>query len=213
MDPSDFRDNARRTRAAASTASGSSFDENGLPTVIAAMEDTPAAKAGVLSGRPDLANQQHFHERMDLQDAINFLPWACGRESDLTLLRLQPMKSRNTRCNGRRSKSKCQRRKAARCRLTGPFKIGYIRLIQFTNLQPRNFRRRSTTCRSKAMHAHSRSSNNPGGLLNSAVGRVRSIFAAQHKSGLVRRGGSSPRSMNYSTSGAKKELPNFPMVC
>jgi len=123
------------------------------------------------------------------------------------------MKSRNTRCNGRRSKSKCQRRKAARCRADRSVQDRLIRLIQLTNLQPRNFRRRSTTCRSKACkRSFSDLRNNPGGLLNSAVD-VCAHFCRPTQKWSRRRGGSSPSSMITRLPARKKERPNSRWCC
>ena len=51
------------------------------------MEDTPAAKAGILSGDQILRINGMSTERMDLQDAINVLRGPAGAKVSLTLLR------------------------------------------------------------------------------------------------------------------------------
>src|SRR5690348_14133121 len=50
MDPNDFRDMQDDTRSRFNGLGIEVSMKNGLPTVITAMEDTPAAKAGILSG-------------------------------------------------------------------------------------------------------------------------------------------------------------------
>src|SRR6266513_176126 len=87
MDPSDFRDMQDDTRSRFNGLGIEVSMKNGLPTVITAMEDTPAAKAGILSGDQILRINGISTERMDLQDAINVLRGPAGAKVTLTLLR------------------------------------------------------------------------------------------------------------------------------
>src|ERR1700719_4057661 len=87
MDPSDFRDMQDDTRSRFNGLGIEVSMKNGLPTVITAMEDTPAAKAGILSGDQILRINSISTERMDLQDAINVLRGPPGAKLTLTLLR------------------------------------------------------------------------------------------------------------------------------
>ena len=87
MDPSDFRDMQDDTRSRFNGLGIEVSMKNGLPTVVAAMEDTPAAKAGILSGDQILRINSISTERMDLQDAINVLRGPEGAQVSLTLLR------------------------------------------------------------------------------------------------------------------------------
>src|SRR5437764_8961371 len=50
MDPNDFRDMQDDTRSRFNGLGIEVSVKNGLPTVVSPMEDTPAAKAGILSG-------------------------------------------------------------------------------------------------------------------------------------------------------------------
>src|ERR1700761_4488546 len=50
MDPNDFRDMQDDTRSRFNGLGIEVSIKNGLPTVVSPMEDTPAAKAGILSG-------------------------------------------------------------------------------------------------------------------------------------------------------------------
>jgi len=96
MDPDDFRDMQDDTRSRFNGLGIEVSMKNGLPTVITAMEDTPAAKAGILSGDQILRINGISTERMDLPEQN--LPLRCCD--------LRPKKSRNTRCNAPRSKFK-----------------------------------------------------------------------------------------------------------
>src|SRR5499425_2312306 len=87
MDPNDFRDMQDDTRSRFNGLGIEVSMKNGLPTVVTAMEDTPAAKAGILSGDQILRINGISTERMDLQDAINVLRGPAGRKVTLTLLR------------------------------------------------------------------------------------------------------------------------------
>src|ERR1044072_6473142 len=132
MNPDDFRDMQDATLSRFNGLGLEVSMKNGLPTVIAAMEDTPAAKAGVLSGDQILRINGISTERMDLQDAINVLRGPAGAKITLTLLR--PSTKEIKQCTVQRAVIKMQSVKGARLldsEFTGPFKIGYIRLVQF----------------------------------------------------------------------------------
>jgi len=132
MDPNDFRDMQDDTRSRFNGLGIEVSMKNGLPTVVTAMEDTPAAKAGILSGDQILRINGMSTERMDLQDAINVLRGPAGAKLSLTLLR--PSTKEIKEYMLQRAEIKIQSVKGERLlppELTGPFRIGYIRLIQF----------------------------------------------------------------------------------
>src|SRR5215472_7587406 len=132
MDPDDFRDMQDDTRSRFNGLGIEVSMKNGLPTVITAMEDTPAAKAGILSGDQILRINGISTERMDLQDAVNVLRGPAGAKVALTLLR--PSTNEIKEYPLERAEIKIQSVKGERLlppELTGPFRIGYVRLIQF----------------------------------------------------------------------------------
>src|SRR5216110_825848 len=132
MDPNDFRDMQDDTRSRFNGLGIEVSMKNGLPTVITAMEDTPAAKAGILSGDQILRINGISTEKMDLQDAINVLRGPAGAKVTLTLLR--PATKEIKEYTLQRAEIKIQSVKGARlleAELSGPFKIGYVRLVQF----------------------------------------------------------------------------------
>src|SRR5213595_2072297 len=132
MDPNDFRDMQEDTRSRFNGLGIEVSIKNGLPTVVTPMEDTPAAKAGILSGDQILKINGTATDKMELQDAVNLLRGAPGQKVTLTLLRPSTKEVKDYSLE--RVEIKVQSVKGARLLdpdLTGPFKVGYVRLIQF----------------------------------------------------------------------------------
>src|ERR1700746_1863689 len=213
MDPSDFRDMQDDTRSRFNGLGIEVSMKNGLPTVITAMEDTPAAKAGILSGDQILRINGISTERMDLQDAINVLRGPAGAKVTLTLLR--PATNEIKEYTLQRAEIKIQSVKGARlvdAELTGPFKIGYIRLIQFNEPTAEELSKALDDLQKQGMQALILDlRNNPGGLLNSAVD-VCAQFLPPNTKVVSTQGRVASQQREYSTSGVAKDRPNFPMA-
>ena len=213
MDPDDFRDMQEDTRSRFNGLGIEVSMKNGLPTVITAMEDTPAARAGILSGDQILKINGASTERMDLQDAINILRGPAGRRVTLTLLRPSTKEIKDYTLD--RAEIKVRSVKGARlldAELTGPFKIGYIRLIQFNEPTAEELSKALDELQKQGMQALILDlRNNPGGLLNSAVD-VCAQFLPPKSKVVSTQGRMASQQHDYSTSGAKKDRPNFPMV-
>src|SRR5881398_3735150 len=213
MDPNDFRDMQDDTRRRFNGLGIEVSMKNGLPTVVTAMEDTPAAKAGILSGDQILRINGISTERMDLQDAINVLRGPAGAKVSMTLLR--PSTKEIKEYTLQRAEIKIQSVKGARLldpELTGPFKIGYIRLIQFNEPTAEELSKALEDLQKQGMQALILDlRNNPGGLLNSAVD-VCAQFLPPNTKVVSTQGRVASQQHDYSTSGVKKERSNFPMV-
>ena len=213
MDPDDFRDMQEDTRSRFNGLGIEVSMKNGLPTVITAMEDTPAARAGILSGDQILKINGASTERMDLQDAINILRGPAGRRVTLTLLRPSTKEIKDYTLD--RAEIKVRSVKGARlldAELTGPFKIGYIRLIQFNEPTAEELSKALDELQKEGMQALILDlRNNPGGLLTSAVD-VCAQFLPPKSKVVSTQGRMASQQHDYSTSGAKKDRPNFPMV-
>ena len=213
MDPDDFRDMQEDTRSRFNGLGVEVSMKNGLPTVITAMEDTPAARAGILSGDQILKINGASTERMDLQDAINILRGPAGRRVTLTLLRPSTKEIKDYTLE--RAEIKVRSVKGARlldAELTGPFKIGYIRLIQFNEPTAEELSKALDELQKAGMQALILDlRNNPGGLLTSAVD-VCGQFLPPKSKVVSTQGRMASQQHDYSTSGAKKDRPNFPMA-
>jgi len=213
MDPNDFRDMQDDTRSRFNGLGIEVSMKNGLPTVVTPMEDTPAARAGILSGDQILKINGTSTERMELQDAINLLRGAPGQKVTLTLLR--PATKEIKEYSLERAEIKVQSVKGAKLldpELTGSFKIGYIRLIQFNEPTANELSKALDDLEKKGMQALILDlRNNPGGLLNSAVD-VCAQFVPPNTKVVSTQGRVASQQRDYSTSGVAKERPNFPMA-
>ena len=213
MDPDDFRDMQDDTRSRFNGLGIEVSIKTGLPTVVTAMEDTPAAKAGIISGDQILKINGVSTERMDLQDAVNILRGPPGGKVTLTLLRPSTKEIKDYTLE--RVEIKVQSVKGTRLldtELTGPYKIGYIRLIQFNEPTADDLSKALDELQKQGMQALILDlRNNPGGLLNSAVD-VCAQFVPPNTKVVSTQGRVASQEREYSTSGAAKERPNFPMV-
>jgi carboxyl-terminal processing protease len=96
--------------------------------------------------------------------------------------------------------------------LTGPFRIGYVRLIQFNEPTAEELSQALDELQKEGMQALILDlRNNPGGLLTSAVD-VCGQFLPPRSKIVSTQGRMASQQHDYSTSGAKKDRPNFPMA-
>jgi len=213
MDPDDFRDMQEDTRSRFNGLGIEVAIKNGLPTVISPMEDTPAAKAGILSGDQILKINGTSTERMDLQDVINHLRGAPGQKISLTLIRPATKEVKDYALE--RTEIKVQSVKGARLldpELSGSFKIAYVRLIQFNEPTADELGKALDDLQKQGMQALILDlRNNPGGLLNSAVD-VCAQFLPPNTQVVSTQGRVASQQREYTTSGAIKERPHFPMA-
>src|SRR5207253_2531923 len=213
MDPNDFRDMQDDTRSRFNGLGIEVSMKNGLPTVVTAMEDTPAAKAGILSGDQILKINGTSTERMDLQDAINILRGPAGKNVTLTLLRPSTKEIKDYTLE--RTEIKVQSVKGTRlldADLTGPFQIAYIRLIQFNEPTAEELSKALDELQKQGMQALILDlRNNPGGLLNSAVD-VCAQFLPPNTIVVSTQGRAASQEREYTTSSTAKERPHFPLA-
>src|SRR3954471_14466748 len=213
MDPNDFRDMQDDTRSRFNGLGIEVSMKNGLPTVVTAMEDTPAAKAGILSGDQILRINGISTERMDLQDAINVLRGPAGAKVSLTLLR--PSTKEIKEYTLQRAEIRIQSVKGERllaAELTGPFRIGYVRLIQFNEPTADELSKALDNLQKQGMQALILDlRNNPGGLLNSAVD-VCAQFLPPNTKVVSTQGRAASQQRDYATSPTTKERPQFPLA-
>jgi carboxyl-terminal processing protease len=213
MDPNDFRELQDDTRSRFNGLGIEVTMRNGLPTVISAMEDTPAAKAGILSGDQVLKVNGSSTERMELQDVVNALRGPVGRKVTLTVMR--PSTKEIKEYTLERVEIKVASVKATHLLppdLTGSFKIGYVRLIQFNEPTADELGKALDALQKQGMQALILDlRNNPGGLLNSAVDVCGQFLPANTKV-VSTQGRAASQQRDYATSGAAKERPHFPMA-
>src|SRR5205823_2109168 len=213
MEPDDFRDMQDDTRSRFNGLGIEVAIKGSLPTVVTPMEDTPAAKAGILSGDQILKINGSSTEKMDLQDAVNRLRGPAGGKVTLTLLR--PATKEIKEYTLERVAIKVQSVKGARLldpELTGPYKVAYIRLIQFNEPTADELGRALDDLQKQGMQALILDlRNNPGGLLNSAVD-VCGQFLPPNTTVVSTQGRAASQEREYTTSSTAKERPHFPLA-
>jgi carboxyl-terminal processing protease len=213
MDPNDFRDMQDDTRSRFNGLGIEVSMKNGLPTVVAPMEDTPAGKAGILSGDQILKINGTATDRMELQDAVNLLRGLPGQKVTLTLLRPSSKEVKDYTLE--RVEIKVQSVKGKHLLdpdLTGPFKIGYVRLIQFNEPTADELGKALDELQKQGMQALILDlRNNPGGLLNSAVD-VCAQFLPPNTKVVSTQGRAASQQRDYATSTVAKERPAFPLA-
>jgi carboxyl-terminal processing protease len=213
MEPNDFKDMQDDTRSRFSGLGIEVAVKGGLLTVITPMEDTPAAKAGILSGDQILRINGNSTEKMELQDAVNFLRGTTGQKVTLTILRPSTKEIKDFALE--RMEIRVQSVKGTKmfdADLGGPFKIGYIRLIQFNEPTAEELAKALDDLQKRGMQALVLDlRNNPGGLLNVAVD-VCAQFLPPNTKVVSTQGRVASQQHDYSTSGGTKERPRFPLA-
>jgi carboxyl-terminal processing protease len=213
MDPDDFKDMQDDTRSRFNGLGIEVSVKGGLLTVITPMEDTPAAKAGILAGDQILRINGNTTEKMELNDAVNVLRGVPGQKVTLTVLRPSTKEIKDYALE--RAEIKVQSVKGARlldADLAGPFKIGYVRLIQFNEPTADELEKALDEMQKQGMQALVLDlRNNPGGLLNSAVD-VCAQFLPPNTTVVSTQGRVPSQQNEYATSSTAKQRPRFPMT-
>jgi carboxyl-terminal processing protease len=213
MEPNDFKDMQDDTRSRFNGLGIEVAVKGGLLTVITPMEDTPAAKAGILSGDQILRINGNSTEKMELQDAVNFLRGTIGQKVTLTIVRPSTKEIKDFVLE--RTEIKVQSVKGTRildADLSGPFKIGYVRLLQFNEPTAEELAKALDELQKHGMQALVLDlRNNPGGLLNVAID-VCGQFLPPNTNVVSTQGRVASQEHDYSTSGSTKERPRFPLA-
>jgi len=213
LEPEDFRDMQDDTRSRFNGLGIEVSSKNGVLTVVAPMEDTPAAKAGILPGDQILKINGTPTEKMELQQAVNLLRGKPGQKATLTMLRPSTREVKDYVLE--RAEVKVQSVKSVHLidrDLAGAFKIGYIRLVQFNEPTAEDLAKALDELQKQGMQALVLDlRNNPGGLLNSAVD-VCGQFLPPNTAVVSTQGRVASQEREYTTSAASKERPKFPLA-
>lgn len=213
MDPNDFKDMQDDTRSRFNGLGIEVSVKNGVLTVVTPMEDTPAAKAGILAGDQILRINGTSTEKLALTEAMNVLRGTPGQKVALTVMHLGTKEIKDYVLE--RAEIKVQSVKGVKLldpELTGAFKIGYVRLIQFNEPTADELAKALDELQKQGMQALVLDMrNNPGGLLNSAVD-VCAQFLAPNTKVVSTQGRVASQQRDYATSGGIKERPRFPIA-
>ena len=213
MEPDDFRDMQDDTRSRFNGLGIEVSSKNGVLTVVTPMEDTPAAKAGILAGDQILKINGTSTEKLELQQAVNLLRGKPGQKATLTILRPSSKEVKDYVLE--RAEVKVQSVKNAHLvdkELTGGFKVGYVRVIQFNEPTAEELAKALDELQKQGMQALILDlRNNPGGLLNSAVD-VCAQFLPPDTTVVSTQGRAASQEREYTTPSTAKERPHFPLA-
>jgi carboxyl-terminal processing protease len=213
MEPDDFRDMQDDTRSRFNGLGIEVSSKNGVLTVVTAMEDTPAAKAGILAGDQILKINGTSTERLELQQAVNLLRGKPEQKATLTILRPSSKEVKDYVLE--RAEVKVQSVKNVHLidkELTGAFKVGYVRVVQFNEPTPEDLAKALDELQKQGMQALILDlRNNPGGLLNSAVD-VCAQFLPPNTVVVSTQGRAASQEREYTTSSTAKGRPHFPLA-
>ena len=213
MDPDDFKDMQDDTRSRFNGLGVEVALKDGILTVVTPMEGTPAAKAGVLAGDEILKINGISTEKLSLQDAVDVLRGEPGQKITLTILRPSNKQLKDFALE--RQEIKVASVKGARLlapELTGQFKVGYVRLVQFNEPTADEFGKALDELQKQGMQALVLDlRNNPGGLLNSAIDVLGQLLPANTRV-VSTQGRASSQQHEYATPVGVKERPHFPVV-
>ncbi|PYJ87579.1 MAG: carboxyl-terminal protease [Verrucomicrobia bacterium] len=181
-------------------------------TVVAPMEDTPAFKAGILTGDRIIKIEGKSTERLSLPDAVKRLRGAPGTEVNITVLR--PMSGQVRDIKLTRAEIKVDTVKDINGKREFPIgegKIGYIRLTQFgeqTGSELDDALKRLDKQGMQALILDLR--NNPGGLLDQAA-KVCEKFLPKNQLIVSTEGRHAEERTSIASSG-RGAHPNLPLV-
>ncbi len=213
MDPDDFKDMQDDTRSRFNGLGVEVAVRDGLLTVVTPMEDTPAAKAGIQAGDQILRINGASTEKLGLQEAIDVLRGEPGQKITLTILRPSSKEIKDFPLERKGIKvASVKGGNLLDPELTGQFKVGYVRIVQFNEPTAEEFAKTLDNLQKQGMQALVLDlRNNPGGLLNSAVD-VLGQFLPPNTKVVSTQGRASSQMHEYSTPGGTKERPRFPLV-
>ncbi len=191
MEPDDFRDMQDDTRSRFNGLGIEVSSKNGVLTVVTPMEDTPAAKAGILAGDQILKINGTPTEKLELQQAVNLLRGKPDQKATLTILRP--------------SSKEVKDYVLERAEVN-------VRVVQFNEPTAEDLAKALDELQKQGMQALILDlRNNPGGLLNSAVD-VCAQFLPPNTIVVSTQGRAASQEREYTTSSTAKERPHFPLA-
>ena len=145
--------------------------KNDVITIVTAREDGPAARAGVMPGDQILKINNQLTEDLGIAQAVNMLRGNPGESITLTIRR--PATQKLHEFEMKREVIKQSSVKDARIlnpRLTAPYRMGYARILQFSEPTADELADALDKLEQEGMDAFVLDMrNNPGGLLGSAI--------------------------------------------
>ncbi len=187
-----------------------SVSKEGYITVVAPMEDTPGAKAGLLPGDRIIKIDGRTTEKMTLQEAVKQLRGEPGTKVTIGVFRPKEKDP------GKRMKDYTIERAEIKVDSVKDVKmltdnIGHIRITQFNQPTADEFRKALDKLEKEGMDALIIDlRNNPGGLLDGAI-KVASEFLPRGELVVSTEGRDPKQNQKYYSVGGKRR-PNYPIA-
>jgi carboxyl-terminal processing protease len=213
MEPNDFKDMQDDTRSQFGGVGIVVTLQDGMLTVVSPMEDMPGFKAGILPGDQILKINGNSTERMGLDAAVQQLRGEPGEKVTLTLMRPATKEIKDYVLE--RTVIKVQSVKNAKLLprdVAGDFKVGYVRITQFSEPTAEELGERVKKLETDGMQALVIDLRyNPGGLLNSAVG-VCAHFLPPNEMVVYTEGRTPSQKRVYRTPANSRQRPYYPLA-
>jgi carboxyl-terminal processing protease len=191
--------------------------KDGILTVIAPIEDTPASRAGLLAGDKIVKIEGKSTEKLNVQDAVHKLRGEPGTKVTLTIMRPKSREVKDytlTRAIIPVESVKDLTGRTVKSASSFPFvddKIGYVRLTQFNEPTSDEMEAALKKLEGKGMEGLVLDlRNNPGGLLVSARD-IASKFLPKGQLIVYTEGRQKAQKQEYFATG-KDRHPGYPMV-
>jgi len=145
--------------------------KNEVLTIVTAREDGPAARSGVLPGDQILKINNQLTEDLGMEEAVNMLRGKPGESLKLTVRRPATQKLHEFEMKREVIKqSSVEDVRILDQRLTAPYRMGYARILQFSEPTAEELADALDKLEQEGMDAFVLDMrNNPGGLLGSAI--------------------------------------------
>jgi len=213
MEPDKYKELQNDTQGAFGGLGIIIWMKDNFVTVVTPMEDTPGAKAGILTGDRILKIDGHSTEKMALQDAVKSLRGEAGTQVKITLLR--PSTGAIKEYTLTRAEITVDMAKDVNGKKEFPLgesKIGYIHLTQFGEKTSDELEAALRKLKGQGMQALILDlRGNPGGLLEQAV-EVCEKFLPRDKEVVRTEGRNSAQNSVHMARGRGDEIKNMPMV-
>jgi carboxyl-terminal processing protease len=188
-------------------------DKENFISVLAPMEDTPGAKAGILSGDRIVKIDGQGADKMGLTEAVQHLRGEPGSQVIITIMR--PSTGQITDFKLTRAIIKVDMAKDSNNKKDfqlGPDKIGYVHLVQFGEKTSDELEKALRKLKAQGMQAFILDLRwNPGGLLDQAV-EVCSKFLPRGQLVVSTEGQNPSQNSVHRADGRGDELDGMPMV-
>ncbi len=215
MEPTLFEDMQEDTESKFGGLGIEVSTRDGVLTIVTPMEGTPAAKAGVMAGDQIVKIDGQPTDKVDSAAAVGLLRGKPGTKVTITILR--PATKEYQDITIIRDIIKVDSVRGVQMfddSGTGGFKIGYVRITQFSKPTGEELRKALDKLESEGMQGFILDlRNNPGGLLNAAVD-VCSEFLPPGEMVVYTEGRSQASQREFRTSSSDKNemRPRFPMA-